>query len=336
VTVVQSNGRAPIGETALDATPRWLVAPDWALERALEEQPLADALYFGDGLIATRRFRRQALETECALVAFTLDPEDPLREAAAEREPDYALRGLYGKPLSGPDDLRLRLLARAPAAAINALRHVRDAHSDSLRASHAESQPDAVLLSLSGRDDDDAWALRERAWGAALDDSRAATLTGCVSERANSLRAKLFDKNPLVALSSLRATRTPLGDEWLAQVKHHAPKLVLTALSGRSDAFAHELRDELFETGREVVDTVRGLADERSFALRERALPRWPSTVLHSLLGLAETPRVRELRARCRELGSGDIHTLRREQLHAEAGVTTRARPYGAIAELAP
>jgi dTMP kinase len=318
VRVVQHGARAGTGETPEDAAPRWLVPPDWQLSSALEAMPLADALYFGDGLIATRDLRRRALASEPALVAFTLDLDDPLRETVAEIEPEYALRGLYGKPLAGANDLRARALARAPAAAINALRYLACTESDALRARYAESEPDAVLNSLAGRDDQGAWLLRERAWEAGTDAARALSLTGCVSEHASAKRELLFDKNPVVALTSLRSTRTPLGDSWLARTKHHAPKLVLAALAGRSDSFSYDLRDELFEAGREVVDTVRRLADDRAFELRERAVTRWPSTVLHSLLGLAPSPRVAGLHARCRELGAGDVHTLRRAQLHEE------------------
>lgn len=313
--VVLHGPDAGTGEGAIDAEPRWLVPPGTELAHALENQPPGDALYFGEGLIATRALRARALEREPALVAYTLDPDDPLREALAEAEPDYALRGLYGKPLAGPDDLRLRMLSRAPQAAIAALRYLQDEASDALRERYVEREPDAVLASLALRDDAQAWQLRERAWDAGSDELRAQSLMGCVSERAGALRERLFDKNPLLALTSLRSTRTALGDSWLTRTRDHAPKLVLAALAGRTDDFAHDLREELFETGREVIDTVRRLDDPRSFALRDRAIARWPSTVLHSLLGLAQTPRVTELAARCRELGAGDIHMLRRVQL---------------------
>jgi dTMP kinase len=190
-----------------------------------------------------------------------------------------------------------------------------DAKSDELRAAHVESAPDAVLMSLMLRDDERAWALRERAWSEASDEARAQTLQGCVSEAAQKLREKLFEKNPIVGLSSLRSTRTASGDAWLERSAGHAPKLVLAALVGRSDDFAYEMRDALFETGREVIDTVRRLDDPRAHALRERAITRWPSTVLHSLLGLPASARTAELDKRCRELGAGDIHMLRRAQL---------------------
>ena len=313
--VVQSGPAAGSGETELDAQPRWLVPHNWDLTRALAEQPLADALYFGEGLIATRSLRARGLESEPELTAFCLDPEDPLLAAAAEREPEYALGHLGGKPLADHDPRIALSQGTARAAAILALRNVRDAGSDAIRAANLEHAPDAVLISLMLRDDPQAWALRERAWSEASDEARATTLQGCVSEAAQQRREKLFEKNPVLGLTSLRNTRTASGDVWLERCAPHAPKLVLAAVGGRNDDFAYEVRDALFETGREVVDTVRRLDDPRAHALRERALSRWPSTVLHSLLGLPASPRVAELDRRCRELGAGDIHMLRRAQL---------------------
>lgn len=316
--VVQHGPGAGTGESPLDAKPRWLVPPDWDLHRALSEQLLGEALYFGEGLIATRAQRAAALASEPALTAFCLDPSDPMLLAAAEVEPEYALSHIYGKPLSGPDDPRLHSLPRAPRAALLALRQLRDEQSDSLREQYLASEPDAVLSSLAMRDDAHAWALRDRAWSAGTDEARAETLQGCVSEAAQRRRERLFEKNPILGLNSLRSTRSTFGDEWLVRSCEHAPKLVLSALAGRDDALAHDLREALFESGREVIDSVRRLSDPRSFALRERAVARWPSTVLHSLLGLPRTPAVTDLYARCRELGAGDIHMLRREQLLEE------------------
>jgi hypothetical protein len=269
-------------------------------------------------LIATRGLRARGLAEEPQLAAYTLDAEDPLREAALRLEPEYALVGLVGKPLGGAEDLRVRSLASAAGAALRALRGLSEKESDRLRADFIDHEPDAVLASLAFRDDPVAWTLRERAWSDAQDDARAHSLMGCVELRSAELREVLFERNPVLGLTSLRGTATARGDVWLRTASEHAPKLVLAALAGRSDAFAYELRDALFETGREVVDTVRRLADERAFALRERALGRWPSTVAHSLLGLPMDARVRNLTQRCRAAGAHDLHVLRRLTLLEE------------------
>jgi dTMP kinase len=313
VNVVRFGAAAGTGEGPLDSEPRWLVTPGSDFAQALDRLPLADALYLGDGLIATRALRARALREEPALVAFTLDAEDPLRGAACEAEPEYALAGWQGRPLSGPDDLRLQLAARAPVACARGLRGVADAASDALRARILSAAPDAVLESLAGRDDQAAWELRTQAWEACEDDeARALSLTGCASPRSQELREKLFERDPLLGLISLRGTQSEPGDAWLTRTREHAPKLVIAALAGRRDAFAYALRDALFETGREVIDSLRRLPDEPAFALRERALSRWPSTVAHSLLGLPESARTRSLYERCRALGDRDLHVLRR------------------------
>ena len=326
VVNVVMNG-AGTDEGPLDAEPRWLVDPDADFVESLERLPLAEALYLGEGLVATRALRARALREEPALVAYTLDAEDPLREQACQVEPEFGLSGLAWRPLSGPDDLRITLSGRAPAASLRALRGVADALSDELRARYLDREPAAVLESLGGRDDDAAWQLREQAWDACDDlESRAISLTGCNDPRSHQLRERLFEDNPLLGLTSLRGVQSEAGDAQLLRTRAHAPKLVLSALAGRSDAFAYRLREELFDTGREVIDTVRRLGDDAAFALRERAMPRWASTVAHSLLGLEDSPRVRSLYERCRTVGNRDLHVLRRlalldEQPRTRSGV---------------
>jgi dTMP kinase len=70
----------------------------------------------------------------------------------------------------------------------------------------------------------------------------------------------------------------------------------------------------LVATGREVVDSVRGLDDAEAWAIREQFLPTWPSTVANSLLGLEREPRAEQMAARCRNSAGGDTHVLRRLQ----------------------
>ena len=310
VRVVQQGGGT--GETPLDAEPRWLMREGESFQDALAALPLAEALFFGEELIAARALRERGLAEEPALTAFTLDADDPLRERACQLEPQYALAGLVGKPLT-TNDLRLRVAEVAPAASLHALRGLADGAADALRARYLDHHPGAILESLAGRDDARAWQLRERAWEACDDEhTRAISLTGCADPRSHELRRELFERDPMLGLISLRGTHTETGDAWLTRTKHHAPKLVLAALAGRRDDFAYRMRDELFEVGREVIDTVRRLSDEAAFGLRERALPRWASTVAHSLLGLPESARVRSLRERCRAAGERDLHVQRR------------------------
>ncbi len=310
-----------LGEGEADRTPQWMVPEGWDLERALSELPLPVALFLCNSLICARALRAAAAEQEPQLATWAMDPEDPLRERMAEAQPTLALRGLGRRPLSGDDDLRLRLLSVAPAECISALKHLSDPRSDALREQYAEQERDAVLESLVGREDEAAWKLRERCWRGAEDRARASSLGFCGSERAWQRREKLFDKSPAVGLSTLRGLNDPRANEWLERYAELAPKRVLSALGGRTDAIAHQLRQRLFETGREVIDSVRGLGDDASFALREQGLSRWPSTVAHSLLGLGEDARAGDLLGRCAALAHGDVHVLRRVQ-----GVKERPR----------
>lgn len=312
------RGPGAAEESELDRLPQWQVPADWDLAKALALMPVPVALFLANGLVSARALRAAAAGNEPALAAWSMDPEDPLRDRLVEVEPEYALRAWGGRPLSGPDDLRLRWLDRAPAACIGALKHLRDSRADEIRERYVEREPDAVLASLGAREDAEASKLRERAWEGGSDRARAASLAFCAGEGAWRLREALFRRSPVLGIEALRGVVDPRGQAWLDHYAEAAPKAVLECISGRADAHAHTLREQLFETGREVIDSVRGLGDERSWALRERGVERWPSTVAHSLLGLDADPRSARLAARCGELADGDTHVWRRLQGLAE------------------
>jgi dTMP kinase len=318
LALIDHGPLAATGESELDRTPHWLVAPELDFPQALQSLPLTTALLMSSGLICGRDLRRSASDQEPALCAYTMDFEDPLRAAIAPRQPEYSLRGRGGQPLSGPEDLRVGLLDRAPAACIAALKHLSDAESDRIRERYAEELPDAVLSSLAFREDERAQELRERCFRKAGDRARAATLQGCTGEIAWSLRERLFERDVVYGLQSLRGVAGPRAQELLERHAAAAPATVIGALTGRSDEPAYRLRDDLFATGREVIDSVRGLDDEDAWRLRERGLERWPATVAHSLLHLSPTPRVRALAKRCAALGAGEVQVLRRLQGLAE------------------
>lgn len=318
LNMIEHGPAAGTGESELDRIPQWLGPADWTLEEGLRSLPIPVALFLSNGLLAARALRREASGRWPALAAWAMDPDDPLREVIAEQQPRYALRGLGRRPLSGDDDLRLRLLARDPAAALSALRHVATAEADAIRARYAEAEPDAVLASLTGREDERAESLRDRCWKAGSDRGRADSLAFCVGERAWKRREKLFDKHPVLGLATLRGIDDPRADRWLERYADAAPKRVLSALGGRGDARAFALREALFDTGREVIDSLRGQNEPAAWALRERALSRWPSTVVHSLFGLQAGQAVTDMLEQCRRQAPGDLHVLRRIQGLAE------------------
>ena len=329
--VLEHGPEVDIGETAADREPQWQLAADATLPEGLTGIPLRPALLFSRGLVAGRGLRASALASESALTAWALDAEDPSRVALLATEPYYALRGLRRCPLSGDDDVRLRALERTPAAALDALRYQPAEVVDRLLTRYADEAGDAVLGCLAAREDDFARALRKRLWPKASDAARSNSLSGCDGDEAWGLRRELLEDHPSVGLSTLRGLTGPEVDRWLERYADMAPKPVIGALSGRTDEVAYRLRDHLFDTGREVIDTVRGLDDPQAWALRERALTRWPSTVMHSLVGLADDGKVREWTERCRELAAGDLHMLR----HLQALEEWSARPLWAQGRLA-
>lgn len=301
-------------ESPDDSRPVWQVAPELSLEQGLELVPPSVALFLTNGLISARELRRKYLAQEPELVAWGLDPEDPLREAAAEVQPEYALRSLSKKPLSGADDLRLRFAERAPSAAINALKFVDSPEADAIRERFVSKAPGAVLGSLTGRQDAFALAMRESLWKQSELGPRSASIAFSSDEDAWKRRMKMFESAPLHALGTLRGLNDERTNELLRYYVTRTPKAVLAAVAGRSDALAHELRQQALDVGREVVDSVRGLDDEASWALREQFIESSPSTVIHSLEGVAPSARREQVRQRCEQLGRGDLHTARRSR----------------------
>jgi dTMP kinase len=316
--LIDHGAQADLDQSALERVPLWMSTERTELPSALERLPPVLSLYFGAGLLCAREQRRRLLAQEPALCAATLDPEDPLREPLAEVEPDYVLHSDARRPLAGALDLRIRLLARHPAACIRALKHHHDRQADAIRELYADEHPDAVVESLQGRQDAQAQRLRERCWQDASDRARAESLIACRGEAAWREREALLERDPVLGLHTLIGLCEPRAQRWLERYAAVAPKAVLAALAGRSDEQAHRLREAWFATGREVIDSLRGLDDEPSWALRERALQAWPSTVAHSLLGLESRPRAQAMIERCRELGAGDLHLQRRLQQLAE------------------
>jgi dTMP kinase len=313
----------------LDATPWWRTSVDLdrELDAALDAIPEPLAVYLSHGLRRARGRREHAKLREPSLVAWCLDDSDGLREELAlgdVGDPIHALSHLRRVPLA-EDDLRLRCAAKAPMAVARALQGLSCRASDELRrnlvaAIPAQRDParrqgiaGGLLESLAGREDRFAFELRSLLWSEADNFDRAASLRGCSGVKAETLRSELFELDPARALDSLRGVDARLADERLEYYAATAPKPVLRALAGRGDARAHALRERLHATGSEVVASVAGLADDRSFALRDAALDEWPRGVIASLERVnLEDPRAAACLARLRMHARDDV------ELHCE------------------
>lgn len=302
--------------------PRWMVDIDTSLAQALDELEQDDpamALYFSRGLISARDRRARWLEREPELVTWSLDPTDPVESKAIELRPGMVLRQMAFRPWQGPDDPRKRWAKKEPVAAALGLRGLCSEGADRLRRELLDLAPGAVVESLSGREDDVAQALRNAGYKQADVFERAESLCGCVSEKNQRRRAKIASVWPHLAVASLRGVVSEIADSQLRAALKTAPKAVLKALLGREDPAAHAMRQSLVGTGREVIDAIRGLDDEGSWALRQDCQERWPSTVAWSLWGLDDSPRREAMLEACAKRGAGDLHMMRRLELFAQA-----------------
>lgn len=316
-------------QTDQDAVPRWLGPQSWTLDQALQDMPRSMGLLLTAGMAAGRDLRRQCLDEEPEITAWAMDATDPLRRQLARRSPEYALSGLKRCPIS-KDDLRKELLDEHTGAVLRALRHVASKEADALRQQYAKQQPGAVLESLCAREDTLALELRAACWSEGTPAERCVSLTGCGGDAAWRLRRKLFKKEPVTGLKSLRGVRSEEGDELLMTFGRLAAKPVLSSLAGRGDAVAQRLRNDLTDTGREVIDSLRGLDDDESWRLRQQFATPWHSTVTHSLEGVPEGTRREQVLRECQAAGAGDAYFLRRQrglQEYLERPEWTRSRP---------
>jgi dTMP kinase len=298
------------GEDAEQSKPWWQVDPAASFEQAVEQLPTLVQLYFTRGLPLGRALRAELFERHPELAIWAADLDDPLLTRALERAPELVL----ARPWIHPAAVALResLLTSHPAVVARSLVEVAGDDADHMRERLAELAPGAVVESLSGRNDPFAIGLRKRLWKHADVYERAASLQLCEDEWAWRRRERLLEQDPAIVLPSLRGLSPERVDPFLARYLERAPKPVLSALSGRSDTRAHQLRARLIGTGREVIDSIKGLDDPRAWLLRECFCERWPSTVVSSLIGMPLGNRAKTIVARCREAAPADLFTKRR------------------------
>jgi dTMP kinase len=297
-------------QDADQSKPWWLVDPAASFEEAVESLPTLVRLYFTRGLPLGRSLRSELFESEPGLAIWAADFDDPLLTQALDRAPELVLTRLGQNPAAAA--LRERLLTSHPVRVARSLVQVAGDDADRMREQLADLAPGAVVESLSGRSDRFAVELRKRLWKQADVFERAASLQLCDDPWATRRRERLLDQDPAAVLPSLRGLAPEQVDPILARHADRAPKSVLLALAGRSDASAYQFRARLIDTGREVIDSIKGLDDPRSWILRECFCERWPSTVVASLIGMPLGARAKAVVARCREAAPNDLFTKRR------------------------
>lgn len=314
ITLLETGG---FEEQPQDAIPWWMVDPALSFEPALEPLPSLVQLYFTRRLPLGRALRSELFEHEPALAIWAADDDDPLLKHAAAFHPSLVLGRLGDTPLATA--LRRSLVASHPAEVARSLKRIAGDEADDLRERLAAAAPGAVFESLAGRVDKFALKLRDRLWKRADPYEQAMGLESCDDADAWARRERLLSKDPVVLIPYLRGLNVKRVDPILQAFAERAPKSVLEALLGRADASAHRLRQQLLETGREVIDSIAGVDDHQAWALRERWFERWPSTVVASLTGLGDHPRTADLLQRCNECAPGDLFLKRRLHLLATA-----------------
>lgn len=297
-------------EDAEQAKPWWRVDASASFEEAVELLPPMVRLYFTRNLPLGRALRDELFEREPELAIWAADLDDPLLTRAQDGAAELVLARLGMSPAAQP--LRERLLESHPSEVARSLIRIAGEDADRMRERLAEQAPGAVVESLSGRSDAFARTLRKRLWKQADVHERAASLQLCDDAWSWHRRERLLERDPAVVLPSLRGLAPERVDPILARHAERAPKAVLLALVGRSDAGAHRLRMQLVDTGREVIDSIRGLDDPDSWSMRDQFCERWPSTVVNSLVGLPRDARADALIARCCAAAPTDLFTKRR------------------------
>lgn len=196
------------------------------------------------------------------------------------------------------DMLAIRREKEPPVAAYF-LAGLVDPEAHSWREELAEEAPHVVAYGLRALAGEGAWSLRESLRGAAPH-FVAKSLAGVAVEgpRADELRRRLFDTVPLAVLESVGGADTELAWEFREKLSAREPGDVVGSLRRVAGERAWEWRDRYIEEmggdtvyhdillARPLIESIRGLGDERSWKIRKRCLEHSPAQVLRSIDGL--------------------------------------------------
>lgn len=274
-------------------------AEEWFYRRlrelAEDDPPFAAYLLLNLDDPRAHELRTALADVEPAMIAYSvqgLDSADAMRirYRLAPREPQVVAESLAGLGDDDSFELRRALSAEAPHEVAASLRGIDTRIANKMRESLAEDAPEGVLEGLGRLDGRFAWELRE-ALGRSHPEALARSLRGLDGARAWEVRRELSATCPAAVLESIDGLDSDdawaLRREWVER----APKGVIMGIMGLSCERSWEIRARAAALGKELLDSVRGLPDERAWALREEHRKLWPHTAVGSVGALVVTPR---------------------------------------------
>jgi dTMP kinase len=225
-----------------------------------------------------------------------------LREGLSTQYPGAVARTLGSIPFSHARAraLRKRLEALAPNEIINASEGADDDEAWAMRERHYAGSTSPVISSLSNLASDRAWNLRERWLGEVGDrlardyeEARVAckSVTGLDDDRAWAIRGAARNVAPVAALSSVSGLVGPRSLRVREENLSRAPKVVMSTLRRVDEPRAWQMRREVAADCKEAIDSIDSLDAGEAWELRDRCVDIWPSTVVKSLGPLADSAR---------------------------------------------
>ena len=278
---------------ALEDAEAWFFAR--VAEIAEDDPPFAAYLLSNLDDPRATELRTALADVEPAMIAYSirdLASADAMRirYRLAPREPQVVAESLVGLDDEDANELRRALAPEAPVEVAGSLRGIDSRFANKMREALVEDAPDGVLEGLARVGSRFAWDLRV-ALGKRREGALARSLRGLDDERAWALRRELLDKCPADVLDSIGGLESEPAWALRRQWVDRAPKGVIGGISGMTSDPAWEIRTHAAELGKELLDSVRGLDDERAWALREQHRAAWPHTAVGSVGALVTTPR---------------------------------------------
>ncbi|MBN2196308.1 MAG: dTMP kinase [Polyangiaceae bacterium] len=287
-----------------DALTTFLVWVDSRMEREPQVAAYLLSGLFGPGVDERRRVlaSRAPAGILAGLAGQTDDTSWELREALRGEHPALVARSLRG--VLG-DDPRLGAMRESlericPAEVALSLGRREDEVAWAVRDRLFPAHPDVVIRTLKRMDTERAWAMRSEWLGLrrgnletdyAIACAAVESVTGLDDPRAWELRVAVRETAPIAALASTSLLASESAWSWRERYLHRASKAVMGTVHAMEDPLAWAMRKAVVEDCKEAVDSIHALASEEAWDMREDCADRWPSTVVKSLGVLSAGPR---------------------------------------------